>query len=65
MPKARNCEAKRKDMAKKRLIVIGGPTASGKTEAAIAIGRHVHAEIVGADARQVYAELAIGVGRPG
>lgn len=51
-------------MAKKRLIVIGGPTASGKTEAAIAIARHVGAEIVGADARQVYAELDIGVGRP-
>jgi tRNA dimethylallyltransferase len=51
-------------MAKKRLIVIGGPTASGKTEAAIAIARHVGTEIVGADARQVYAELAIGVGRP-
>lgn len=64
MPKARNCVAKRKDMGKKRLIVIGGPTASGKTEAAIAVARHFGAEIVGADARQVYAELAIGVGRP-
>ncbi len=51
-------------MGKKRLIVIGGPTASGKTEAAIAIARHLGAEIIGADARQVYAELAIGVGRP-
>lgn len=51
-------------MPKKKLIVIGGPTASGKTEAAIAVARHFGTEIIGADARQVYRELKIGVGRP-
>jgi len=51
-------------MPKKKLIVIGGPTASGKTEAAIAVARHFDTSIIGADARQVYRELKIGVGRP-
>lgn len=51
-------------MPKKKLIVVGGPTASGKTEAAIVVARHFGTEILGADARQVYRELRIGVGRP-
>lgn len=51
-------------MPNKKLIVIGGATASGKTEAAIAVARHLNTEIVGADARQIYTEMAVGVGRP-
>ncbi|MFM2385735.1 MAG: hypothetical protein RL660_492 [Bacteroidota bacterium] len=48
----------------KRLIVIAGPTASGKTSLAIRIAQHYNTEIVSADSRQCYKELNIGVARP-
>lgn len=48
----------------KKLIVITGPTASGKTRAAITLAQHFHTEVVSADSRQVYRELKIGVARP-
>lgn len=51
-------------MSNKLLVVIGGPTGSGKTDLAIRLALHYHTEVVSADSRQVYAELNIGVGRP-
>lgn len=48
----------------KKLVVVTGPTASGKTRAAIALAQHFHTEIVSADSRQLYKELNIGVARP-
>jgi tRNA dimethylallyltransferase len=48
----------------KQLIVIGGPTASGKTSLAIAIARHFGTEIISGDSRQFYQELRIGSARP-
>ncbi len=48
----------------KKLIVVTGPTASGKTRTAIALAQHFRTEIVSADSRQVYKELNIGVARP-
>jgi tRNA dimethylallyltransferase len=48
----------------KKLIVIAGPTASGKTQLAIQIAQHYQTEIVSADSRQCYGELCIGVARP-
>ena len=48
----------------KRLIVVGGPTASGKTSLGIEIAQHFNTEILSADSRQFYAELNIGVARP-
>jgi len=48
----------------KSLIIIGGPTASGKTELAIKLARHFQTEIISADSRQFYKELNIGVARP-
>ena len=48
----------------KRLIIITGPTASGKTAQAIELARMLHTEIVSCDSRQCYAELRIGVARP-
>lgn len=48
----------------KNVIVITGPTASGKTALAVALAREYRAEIVSADSRQVYKELNIGVARP-
>ena len=48
----------------KRLIVIVGPTAVGKTATAIEIARQLDTEILSCDSRQFYKELNIGVARP-
>ncbi|HMM11312.1 MAG TPA: tRNA (adenosine(37)-N6)-dimethylallyltransferase MiaA [Bacteroidales bacterium] len=46
------------------LIVLGGPTASGKTELAIRLAQHYRTEIVSADSRQFYREMKIGTAAP-
>jgi len=46
------------------LVVVAGPTASGKTGLAIALAQHFGSEILSADSRQCYRELNIGVARP-
>jgi tRNA dimethylallyltransferase len=46
------------------LVVIAGPTASGKTALAIEVARRLDAEIVGADSQQVYRYFDIGTGKP-
>ncbi len=46
------------------IIAIGGPTASGKTELAIALAQKHQTEIISFDSRQLYKELSIGVARP-
>ncbi|NML22530.1 tRNA (adenosine(37)-N6)-dimethylallyltransferase MiaA [Pseudoflavitalea sp. G-6-1-2] len=51
-------------MANKSIIIIGGPTASGKTALAIQLARHFHTEIISADSRQCYREMSIGVAKP-
>ncbi len=48
----------------KTLIVIAGPTASGKTAVAIEIARHFNTEIISADSRQFYKEIPIGTAAP-
>ncbi len=48
----------------KKLIVIGGPTASGKTALAVKLALEHGAEVFSADSRQIYRELNIGVARP-
>jgi tRNA dimethylallyltransferase len=48
----------------KRVIIVAGPTAVGKTAVAIAIARHFHTSTISADSRQCYKELTIGVARP-
>lgn len=48
----------------KKLIVVGGPTASGKTALAIELALHYNTEIISADARQFYRELSIGTAKP-
>ena len=42
---------------KKKIIVIGGPTAIGKTELTIKLAEKWKTEIISADARQFYKEL--------
>ena len=48
----------------KQLIVIQGPTASGKTALAIALAQKLNTVIVSADSRQFYKEVAIGTAKP-
>ena len=43
---------------------MGGPTASGKTTAAIELALKLNTEIINVDSRQVYKELNIGVAKP-
>jgi len=45
------------------LLVITGPTASGKTSLAVAIAKNVGGEIISADSRQVYRSMNLGTGK--
>ncbi|MDE2029445.1 MAG: tRNA (adenosine(37)-N6)-dimethylallyltransferase MiaA [Alphaproteobacteria bacterium] len=51
-------------MAKQRIILIGGPTASGKSAMAMRIARQTNGMIVNADAMQIYAGLPILTAQP-
>ncbi len=51
-------------MCKIPLIVVAGPTASGKTELAIEIAERVGGEIVSADSMQIYKYMDIGTAKP-
>jgi len=51
-------------MPPKTVIIITGPTASGKTELAMDLARHFQTSIISADSRQCYRELNIGVAKP-
>ncbi|AMR31746.1 tRNA dimethylallyltransferase [Mucilaginibacter sp. PAMC 26640] len=46
------------------LIVIAGPTASGKTAAAIRVAQHLDTVIISADSRQFFREMSIGTAKP-
>ena len=48
----------------KRLIVITGPTAVGKTQLTIELARHYNIPIINADSRQIFRELKIGTASP-
>ena len=48
---------------KTKLIVILGPTASGKSDIAVALAKKFNGEIISADSRQVYKGLDIGTGK--
>jgi tRNA dimethylallyltransferase len=45
------------------LLTILGPTASGKTRLAVALGRELGGEIISADSRQVFRRMDIGTGK--
>ncbi|MBW2509893.1 MAG: tRNA (adenosine(37)-N6)-dimethylallyltransferase MiaA [Deltaproteobacteria bacterium] len=46
------------------VLVIAGPTATGKTAAALALAQHFEGELVGADSVQVYRGFDIGSAKP-
>jgi tRNA dimethylallyltransferase len=49
---------------KKKVIVIVGPTCSGKTNLSLKIAELIPAEIISADSRQIYKLLDIGTAKP-
>ncbi|MGC8775091.1 MAG: tRNA (adenosine(37)-N6)-dimethylallyltransferase MiaA [Chlorobaculum sp.] len=51
-------------MSGKPVLVILGPTASGKTELAFRIARKIGGEIISADSRQIYRGMDIGTAKP-
>lgn len=48
----------------KKLIVVAGPTAVGKTAVAIELATHFQTAIISADSRQIFRELNIGTAKP-
>lgn len=46
-----------------RLLVITGPTASGKTSRAVDVAKALDGEIISADSRQIYCGMDIGTGK--
>ncbi|MFN2426536.1 MAG: tRNA (adenosine(37)-N6)-dimethylallyltransferase MiaA [Candidatus Binatia bacterium] len=47
-----------------RVLVVAGPTASGKSELAVVLAEELGAEIVGADSRQIYRYMDVGTAKP-
>jgi tRNA dimethylallyltransferase len=48
---------------KQKIIVIVGPTASGKTAFSVRLAKEIGGEIISADSRQIYRGLDIGTGK--
>lgn len=48
---------------KNKIIVVCGPTATGKSDYAVKLARKINGEIISADSRQVYKGLDIGSGK--
>ncbi len=48
----------------KLLVIVLGPTASGKTDVAIRLAKYFNTEIISADSRQFYREIPIGTAAP-
>ena len=46
------------------IVVVCGPTATGKTKMGVALARALDGEVVSADSMQVYRRMAIGTARP-
>ena len=51
------------DTGKPKIIMVVGPTASGKTSLAIELAQHFNGEVISADSRQVYRGLDIGTAK--
>ena len=48
----------------KKLILLAGPTASGKSEFAVRLAKKLSGEIINADSMQVYKEISVLSSRP-
>ena len=59
-----NYEQSTMNFPTKNLIVVAGPTAVGKTAAAIELAKHYNTVVVSADSRQFFREMSIGTAKP-
>lgn len=50
-------------MKEQKVIIVVGPTASGKSDLAVLIAKKVNGEIISADSRQVYRGMNLGTGK--
>jgi len=50
--------------SKKKIAVLLGPTASGKTNLAVQLSQYCNFEVISADSRQIYKYLNIGTAKP-
>lgn len=53
-----------KDLKRKKVVVICGPTASGKTALSIELAKKIDGEIVSCDSMQIYKDMNIGTAKP-
>lgn len=51
-------------MKQEKIIIIAGPTATGKTKIAVEVALVVNGEVIGADSMQIYRGLEIGTAAP-
>ena len=51
-------------MQKPKVIIICGPTASGKTALSIELAKKIDGEIISADSMQIYKDMNIGTAKP-
>ena len=49
---------------KRRLVIVTGPTAAGKTPLAISLARRYSSPVISCDSRQIYKEMTIGTAVP-
>ena len=49
---------------KNKVILLAGPTASGKSKLALKLARHLNGEIINADSMQIYKEISILNSKP-
>ena len=50
-------------MKKQPLLIIAGPTASGKTALSVELAKRLNGEIISADSMQVYKKMTIGTAK--
>ena len=49
---------------KPKVIVISGPTASGKTSLGVELAKRMNGEVISADSMQIYKDMTIGTAKP-
>ena len=47
-----------------KVIVIAGPTASGKTALAVELAKKINGEVISCDSMQIYKDMSIGTAKP-
>ena len=47
-----------------KVIVIAGPTASGKTSLGVELAKKIDGEVISADSMQIYKDMTIGTAKP-